>query len=74
MSKKHKTMAAASGGSIQEAEWETEFPSPASLNEEEIAQRAYSYWEQRGYEQGSAEDDWYRAIEELHQEQKLKDR
>ncbi len=32
---------------------------------DEIAALAYSYWEARGHNGGSAEDDWLRAEEEL---------
>jgi len=32
---------------------------------EQIAVLAYSYWEQRGYEHGYAEQDWLRAEQEL---------
>jgi hypothetical protein len=32
---------------------------------EDIARLAYSYWEERGSTDGSSEDDWYRAEEEL---------
>ena len=32
---------------------------------DEIAVLAYSYWEARGYQGDSAEDDWLRAEEEL---------
>ena len=32
---------------------------------DEIAQLAYSYWEARGYQGGSSEEDWLRAEEEL---------
>jgi hypothetical protein len=32
---------------------------------EEIAKLAYSYWEARGYQGGSAEEDWTRAEQEL---------
>jgi hypothetical protein len=32
---------------------------------EEIAALAYSYWESRGYQGGSPEDDWLRAETEL---------
>ena len=35
------------------------------LEHEEIARLAYSYWEARGSSPGSAEEDWYRAEEEL---------
>jgi len=30
-----------------------------------IAALAYSYWEARGYQEGSAEEDWLRAEDEL---------
>jgi len=32
---------------------------------DEIAQLAYSYWEARGYQGGSPEEDWLRAEREL---------
>jgi hypothetical protein len=32
---------------------------------EEIARLAYTYWEVRGGQGGSAEEDWYRAEREL---------
>jgi hypothetical protein len=32
---------------------------------EEIAQLAYSYWEARGYQSGSPDQDWLRAEQEL---------
>jgi hypothetical protein len=32
---------------------------------EEIAKLAYSYWEARGGNGGSAEEDWYRAEQEF---------
>jgi hypothetical protein len=31
----------------------------------EAAWLAYSYWEERGYQGGSADEDWYRAEDEL---------
>ena len=34
---------------------------------EEIAQLAYSYWESRGYQGGSPEEDWLRAEQEIRQ-------
>jgi hypothetical protein len=40
----------------------TQTPSPAL---DEIAQRAYFYWEARGYQGGSSEEDWLRAEQEL---------
>jgi hypothetical protein len=39
-------------------------PRPA-LSREEIATLAYCYWEARGGQGGSAEEDWYRAEREL---------
>jgi len=32
---------------------------------EAIAQVAYGYWEERGYQGGDAQDDWFRAEAEL---------
>jgi len=32
---------------------------------EEVARLAYSYWEQRGRQHGSPDEDWYRAEEEV---------
>ena len=37
-------------------------PDPAF---DEVAQLAYSYWEARGYQGGSSEEDWLRAEQEL---------
>lgn len=34
-------------------------------NHHQIAELAYSYWELRGFQGGSPEDDWYRAEGEL---------
>lgn len=35
------------------------------LDPEQVARLAYSYWESRGGEGGSADEDWYRAEAEL---------
>lgn len=35
------------------------------LKTEEIARLAYSYWEARGCQDGSADEDWFRAEKEL---------
>jgi hypothetical protein len=35
------------------------------LEAQEIARLAYSYWEARGCQEGSAEEDWLRAEQEL---------
>jgi DUF2934 family protein len=32
---------------------------------EQIASLAYSFWEARGYQGGSPEEDWFRAVQEL---------
>jgi hypothetical protein len=37
----------------------------AAFGHAEIAARAYEIWQERGCPQGSAEEDWYRAAEEL---------
>jgi hypothetical protein len=44
---------------------DTGIASLAELAEDEIAARAYSYWEARGFRGGSPDDDWQRAVEEL---------
>lgn len=36
-----------------------------TVDREEIARLAYSYWEGRGRKDGTAEDDWFRAELEL---------
>ena len=38
---------------------------PAAPAPEQIAHLAYSYWEARGYQGGSPEEDWLRAEQEL---------
>jgi len=40
----------------------------AEPSHEEIAQRAYQYWEARGRPMGSAEEDWFRAEQDLMME------
>ena len=40
-------------------------PSSSMLDPEMVAQLAYSYWEARGYDGGSPEEDWLRAEQEL---------
>lgn len=40
-------------------------PTAAAPSHEEIATLAYLYWESRGFEGGSPEDDWFRAEREL---------
>ena len=41
-------------------------PSDANLASKEIARLAYSYWESRGYQGGTPEEDWLRAEQELN--------
>ena len=41
-------------------------PRPAMPSREEIEKLARAYWEQRGYQDGYAEQDWLRAEQELH--------
>jgi hypothetical protein len=36
-----------------------------ALRHERIARLAYAYWEARGVENGSADDDWFRAEAEI---------
>lgn len=40
-------------------------PENCNPDHEEIARLAYSYWEARGGQEGSPEDDWYKAEGEL---------
>lgn len=40
-------------------------PALAKITDEEIARLAYSYWEDRGKQGGSAMEDWLRAEGEL---------
>jgi len=48
------------------AEPQPEIAAPLlSPSHEEIAQLAYSYWVDRGYQGGSSEEDWLRAEQEL---------
>jgi hypothetical protein len=42
-------------------------PEPQEAPHEKIARLAYSYWEARGHQGGSAADDWFRAEKELRE-------
>ena len=44
---------------------EPEAVSATTPSHEQIAALAYSYWEARGYQGGSPEEDWLRAEQEL---------
>jgi hypothetical protein len=54
----------AEGTPVEEAV-EMKRPTTATPSHEEIAMRAYFYWESRGFQGGSPEDDWFRAEREL---------
>jgi hypothetical protein len=49
---------------VASAEGDSECQHPI-LAHEEVARLAYSYWEARGCEGGSADEDWHRAEAEL---------
>jgi hypothetical protein len=40
-------------------------PTPRRVSHDDIAKLAYSYWEARGFQGGSPEEDWLRAEREL---------
>ena len=44
-------------------------PEATAPTNQEIAELAYSYWEARGYQQGSPWEDWFRAEQELKRRQ-----
>ena len=44
---------------------EVKQPTAAAPSHEEVATLAYLYWESRGCQGGSPEDDWFRAEREL---------
>jgi hypothetical protein len=71
MPKTRRHLAAAAGdSSVIDVERAPAIPSLAELADAEIAARAYSYWEVRGFQGGSPEADWYRAIDELTAERR----
>jgi hypothetical protein len=39
--------------------------SPDVPDEESVAELAYQYWEERGRPQGTPQEDWYRAVQDL---------
>jgi len=49
----------------QESVASTAVSEPNTPNQDDIARLAYSYWEARGENGGSAEEDWFRAEREL---------
>lgn len=38
----------------------------SSLQEDEIAQRAYQIWQSNGCQEGCEEENWHQAVRELH--------
>ncbi len=40
-------------------------PEVTPSHQEKVARLAYTYWEQRGCQGGSPEEDWYRAEQEI---------
>jgi hypothetical protein len=55
-------------------DWVSTSPAPVNGSAEgslrdRIERLAYSYWEQRGCQDGSAEEDWYRAEAEIAAEE-----
>jgi hypothetical protein len=59
-----RTKQAGAGTAIMEPEASAE----AIPSQEEIAALAYSYWEARGYQGGSPEEDWLQAERELREQ------
>jgi hypothetical protein len=53
------------GSPIAAAEAPVTQPVPVPTSQERIASLAYSYWEARGFQGGSPEEDWLRAEQEL---------
>ena len=49
-------------------EWVSSIPTLGRTMHETVAKRAYSYWEARGFQGGSAEEDWLRAEAEIQLE------
>jgi protein tyrosine phosphatase len=47
----------------QNADLKSPAPEP-----DEIARLAYSYWQDRGYPEGSPQEDWFRAEHELRKQ------
>lgn len=43
------------------AEEKSAVAAPAKVSHADIATLAYSYWAERGYQGGSADEDWFRA-------------
>ena len=57
--------AATQRGQSSVAEQDPPDAGQAGVTREDVERLAYSYWEARGGNGGSAEEDWYRAEQEL---------
>jgi hypothetical protein len=64
MSKKARSLKPRSG-TVSMAIMETEVILKNCPSHDDIAARSYSYWEARGFQGGSPEEDWLRAEQEL---------
>jgi hypothetical protein len=62
---KSKTASAVNGGDHPEQHEVHEHDFGESSSHRKIAQRAYELWQQRGCPEGSAEQDWLEACDEL---------
>lgn len=60
-----KAMAASAGANSTSEITTPQQECPLEVSEEAVAKLAYKYWEERGCEGGSPEEDWYRALEHL---------
>jgi|SRR5580700_7403665 hypothetical protein len=63
--RKHRNSAVTERADSAIAPSSTAAASEAAPAFDDIAQLAYSYWEARGYQGGSSEEDWLRAEHEL---------
>ena len=64
-SEKRHNKAASQAVSQPVSQPETAGEPSRSVSYEDIARLAFSYWEQRGYQNGSPDADWLRAEQEL---------
>ena len=69
---KEKAMVAEAGAESQ-AEVVVENEPEVTPTDEEIAALAYSFWEDRGMNAGSSEEDWFRAERELRARSRPRD-
>ena len=56
-------------GSHVDSKADVVHPTAGRYDRERVARLAYSYWEARGFQGGSADEDWYRAERELAHKQ-----